>query len=127
MKPIIADQITISVDTQYIPEHPATSNKKFAFAYEISINNAGNEAVQLINRYWLITNADGEKTEVQGAGVIGEQPIITGGKSFKYTSGAILDTPVGTMQGHYEMKSESGERIKVRIPIFRLAIPHAIN
>lgn len=127
MKPSIAEQITISVDTQYIPEHPAASKKKFAFAYEISIKNSGSETVQLINRFWLITNADGEKTEVQGAGVIGEQPVIASGKSYKYTSGAVLETPVGTMEGHYEMKCESGELVRVPIPVFRLAVPNAIN
>ncbi|UAA38182.1 Co2+/Mg2+ efflux protein ApaG [Paraneptunicella aestuarii] len=123
----IADQVLIQVKTRYLAEHPAAKADKYAFAYDIDIHNQGSDTVQLINRYWLITNANGEKTEVHGSGVVGEQPILKPGGSFQYTSGAVLETPVGTMEGYYEMKLDNGHLFKVPIPIFRLAVPNSIN
>ena len=123
----VEDHILVQVNTRYLSEHPATSKGEFAFAYDVNITNEGNETVQLINRYWLITNANGEKTEVQGSGVVGEQPVLKSGDSFQYTSGAVIETPVGTMEGHYEMKLENGNMIRVPIAVFTLAVPNTIN
>lgn len=83
--------------------------------------------MQLLRRYWLITNGNGRETEVQGEGVIGEQPHIAPGNEYQYTSGAVLETPMGTMQGHYVMVDEQGDEFHVEIPVFRLAIQTHIH
>ena len=123
----LAAQIKIDVNTQYLHGRLPEEEEKYAFAYKIAICNNGNEEVQLVNRYWLITDANGKKTEVRGAGVIGEQPMIAAGQSFQYTSGAILDTPVGTMQGYYEMRCPNGDMFEAPIEVFGLAVPNVIN
>jgi ApaG protein len=120
------NKVDISVETQYL-ENRIPDKDKYVFAYKISIQNNGQQSVQLISRYWLITDGNGEKTEVQGDGVIGEQPHIQIGDTFQYTSGAVLDTPVGTMQGYYEMQREDGERFQAAINVFSLAVPNAVN
>ena len=118
--------ITIKVKTKYL-QAQLTEKNKYAFAYNIAIHNGGNEKVKLLHRYWLITDADGKKTEVRGPGVIGKQPQIAAGESFVYSSSAVLDTPVGTMEGIYQMQSESGRLFNAPIPVFSLAIPNIIN
>jgi len=120
------NKVDITVETQYL-KNQIPDKSKYVFAYKISIHNNGQQSIQLLNRYWLITDGNGEKTEVQGEGVIGEQPHIQVGDSFQYTSGAVLDTPVGTMQGYYEMQREDGERFQAAINIFSLAVPNAVN
>jgi ApaG protein len=120
------NKVNITVHTQYLKNQIADKDK-YVFAYNVAINNNGQQSVQLINRYWLITDGNGKKTEVQGPGVIGEQPHIKAGGSFQYTSGAVLDTPVGTMQGYYEMLGEYGERFQAPINIFSLAVPNVLN
>ena len=120
------NQVDITVETQYLKDQ-IPDKSKYAFAYKISIHNNCQDTVQLINRYWLITDGNGKKTEVQGPGVIGEQPHIKSGDCFYYTSGAVLDTPVGTMQGHYEMQGEDGERFQAAISVFSLAVPNVLN
>ena len=119
--------IKIEVETQYLPDHVPEKPDSYAFAYRIVIRNLGDEKVKLLNRYWLITDANGKKTEVQGPGVVGEQPEIPAGKSYRYTSGAILETPMGTMEGHYEMERNDGSLFKAPIDVFSLAIPNLIN
>jgi ApaG protein len=121
-----ANKIEIRVETQYL-KNQIPDKDKYVFAYKISIHNNGQQSVQLINRYWLITDGNGEKTEVQGEGVIGEKPHIQIGDTFQYTSGAVLDTPVGTMQGYYEMQREDGELFQAAINVFSLAVPNAVN
>jgi len=120
------NKVEITVETQYL-KNQIPDREQYAFAYKISIHNYGQNSVQLINRYWLITDGNGKKTEVQGPGVIGEQPHIPPGESFKYTSGAVLDTPVGTMQGYYEMQQKDGERFEATISVFSLAVPNVVN
>jgi ApaG protein len=120
------NKVEITVETQYL-KNQIPDKDKYAFAYKISIHNQGQHSVQLINRYWLITDGNGKKTEVQGPGVVGEQPHISPGKYFTYTSGAVLDTPVGTMQGYYEMQQKDGERFEAAINVFSLAVPNIVN
>ena len=120
------NKVDITVQTQYL-KNQVPDKDKYVFAYKIAIHNLGQQSIQLINRYWLITDGNGKKTEVQGAGVIGEQPHILPGEAFQYTSGAVLDTPVGTMQGYYEMQPEDGERFQAEISVFSLAVPNAVN
>ncbi|WP_102797512.1 Co2+/Mg2+ efflux protein ApaG [Bowmanella denitrificans] len=119
--------IVIHVKTEYLPGSSNPAQQRFAFAYHISITNMGNEPAQLLNRYWLISDANGKVSEVSGAGVVGKQPHIGVGETYEYSSGAILDTPVGSMQGYYEMQRPDGERFQAPIAIFRLAVPNLIN
>lgn len=119
--------IDIEIRTRYLPEQSAPSDQRYAFAYTITIINRGNEAVRLLNRHWLITDAHNRVREVRGAGVVGEQPLIAAGDSFEYTSGAVLETAVGTMQGSYEMISSSGRTFNAPIQAFSLAQPGALH
>lgn len=113
---------SVYVETQSIPEE-----ERFVFAYTVTLRNLGRFNVQLLGRYWLITNGNGRQTEVQGEGVVGEQPLIIPSSEFQYTSGAVLETPLGTMEGHYDMIDHQGESFRIAIPVFRLAIPTLIN
>ena len=119
--------ITVTVQTAYIPEHSNELEKRFVFSYTITIANNSETSVKLLTRYWLITDANEDTSTVAGEGVIGKQPIITPGKSFQYTSGCVLKTPVGTMQGHYQMLTDENKNIQVEIPVFRLALPNILN
>lgn len=121
------NQIDINVKTQYLADRFPEAEGKFAFAYQITIENKGTNSVTLLNRYWLITDGNGKKTEVAGEGVVGEQPDIAPGKSFRYTSGAVLDTPVGTMEGHYQFRSGYGDLFTTPINVFGLAVPNLVN
>jgi ApaG protein len=120
---------TIRIETKmaYLAEQSAPSERRFVFAYTINIHNAGQTPAKLLTRHWLITDADGHVQEVNGDGVIGEQPEILPGESHTYSSGAIIETPVGTMQGRYGMVSSTGTHFDARIPVFRLAVPGVLN
>lgn len=120
-------RVCVQVQSIYIESQSIPEEDRYVFAYTITIRNLGRVNVQLLRRYWLITNSNARQIEVQGEGVIGEQPLILPGDEFHYTSGAILETPLGTMEGHYEMVAENGESFRVPIPVFRLAIPTLIN
>ncbi|WP_088330581.1 Co2+/Mg2+ efflux protein ApaG [Lacimicrobium sp. SS2-24] len=122
-----SDAIRIHVTSQYLEQSSIPNAQKYAFSYHVRIENHDTQAVQLLNRYWLITDADGNKSEVQGAGVVGKQPVIAPGDSYEYSSGAILETPVGSMQGFYEMQRTDGTRFKAPIPVFSLVVPSLIN
>ena len=119
--------IQVKVDNFYLGAQSEPAENRFVFAYTITIENCSKEAVTLLKRYWLITDANGKQAEVYGDGVVGEQPELAPGSSYSYTSGAVLETPVGTMQGHYEMISHSEQRFKAAIPVFRLAMPNILN
>lgn len=119
--------VHISVETFYIDAQSDSTADRYVFAYTISIDNQTNQRVQLLRRYWKITDANGKVTEVNGDGVIGEQPYLAPGERFTYTSGAVLETPVGTMQGHYEMIAPDHQEFLVPIPLFRLAVPGVLN
>lgn len=119
--------VPVDVETFYIAAQSDPAAERYVFAYTITIRNLSTEPVQLLRRYWLITDANGKQTEVEGEGVVGEQPSLTPGSSYRYTSGAVLETPVGTMQGHYEMVTAQHERFHATIPMFRLAMPNILN
>lgn len=116
--------ITVLVQPVFLEDRSAPAEGRFVWAYKVRIENAGAAAVQLINRYWRITDAEGRTEEVRGAGVVGEQPVIRPGAAYEYTSGAPLRTPSGMMAGHYEMEAPSGERFNVAIPAFSLDSPY---
>ena len=100
---------------------------RYVFSYTITIRNNSPAAAQLLNRHWIITNGQGEVEEVRGEGVVGKQPKLAPGEAFEYTSGAILKTPVGSMQGSYEFANEAGARFNVEIPAFSLSVPNLVH
>lgn len=118
--------ISVVVQTRDIPEQSDAKQNRFVFAYTIAITNNGDTSAQLLSRYWLITDANGKKVEVQGAGVVGEQPTIEPNETYTYTSGCILETEVGTMEGFYEFVSDS-ETAQIPINVFRLAVPNIVH
>ena len=120
-------KIDVMVKSAYIAEHSSPSEGRFVFAYTINIHNQGSIAAKLITRHWVITDADGKEQEVFGEGVVGEQPLLQPGENFEYTSGTVLDTPVGCMQGHYQMVAENGASFKTPIPAFTLSCPNMLN
>lgn len=124
---IDSPRVCIQVQSVYVESQSIPEEERYVFAYTITIRNLGRFNVQLLGRYWLITNSNGRQTEVQGEGVVGEQPLIPPGGEFQYTSGAILETPLGTMEGHYEMVDHQGQLFQTAIPVFRLAIPTLIH
>lgn len=119
---------SIQIDTQtfYIDAQSEPEQNKYVFAYTIRIHNHSNQTIQLLRRHWLISDANGQQVEVDGEGVVGEKPTLAPDEHYSYTSGALLETPVGTMQGHYIMQSDQRE-FTVDIPLFRLAIPNILN
>jgi ApaG protein len=119
--------VKVSVETFYVEGQSEPELEKYVFAYSVTIRNHSLCSTKLLSRYWLITDANGKEIEVQGDGVVGETPTIGPGESYKYTSGAILDTPVGTMQGHYTLKNEFGSMIEAPIDVFRLACPNILH
>ena len=116
--------ICVTVHPQYLPEQSSPEDQRFVWAYTVTIQNQGDETVQLVNRFWRITDAKGTSHEVRGEGVVGEQPVLTPGDSFEYTSGTPLATPSGMMLGSYEVETESGEYFDVTVPAFSLDSPH---
>lgn len=122
-RPRVAIQVqSVYLETQSIPDQA-----RFVFAYTVSVHNLGRFDIQLLRRYWRITDAHGRQIIVQGDGVVGEQPLILPGTEFRYTSGAVLETPCGTMEGYYEMIDHLGAEFRADIDPFRLAIPQIIN
>jgi ApaG protein len=119
--------IQIQVKTAYLPERSSPRENSYLFMYTIRISNVGSETAQLISREWIITNADGEVERVKGPGVVGEQPVLPPGGSFEYTSYCPLKTPVGSMQGSYQMMTAGGEQFDAMISPFTLAVPNALN
>lgn len=119
--------IQVSALTAWLAEQSEPERNRFVFAYTITIENLGSVTAQLISRHWLITDAHGKVQEVRGEGVVGEQPVLPPGGSYQYTSGAVLETPVGTMQGSYRMVADDGHDFDAEIPTFRLAVPNVLN
>jgi len=119
--------IIVKVDTEYLSQESEPDNSRFVFAYQITIQNRGNESTQLISRHWVVTDGNEGKKVYSGMGVVGEQPLITAGQSYRYSSGIVLDTPVGTMQGHYTMRDPQGRSYDVPIEPFLLSTPNTVN
>jgi len=119
--------IRVEVRSEYIPERSSARDHSYWFQYHVRISNVGPRTAQLISREWIITNANGEVERVKGPGVVGEQPVLTPGASFEYTSFCPLNTPVGSMQGSYQMVTADGERFDAVIAPFTLAVPNSLN
>lgn len=124
---INSPRISVQVQSVYIESQSSPDEERYVFAYTITLRNLGRTPVQLLKRYWLITNGNGRETEVQGEGVVGVQPHIEPGGEYQYTCGAVIETPMGTMQGHYEMIDAQGKAFRVAIPVFRLAVQTLIH
>ena len=119
--------IDISVTTQYLQEQSDPENNRYVFAYTIGIENKREQAVKLLSRHWIITDDNNKVEELRGSGVLGQQPMIAPGQVFHYTSGAVLTTGFGTMQGSYEMLSADGETFAAPIPAFLLSRPLSVH
>ena len=115
----------VEVDPRFLPDQSAPDEGVWSFAYTITIRNTGEVPAQLISRHWIITDELAQVEEVKGLGVIGQQPLLKPGESFRYTSGCPLETPSGIMVGSYRMTTEDGEQFNVDIPAFSLDSPHA--
>lgn len=120
-------EFSISVRPQFVPEHSDPDEEKFLFAYTVTIRNTGDVTAQLISRHWIITDANNKVEEVQGLGVVGEQPVLQPGEAFEYTSGCPLATPVGSMRGSYQCVAEDGTRFEAAIPEFVLTMPRTLH
>ena len=119
--------IRVQVSTAYVDEQSEPSSGRYVFAYTITISNNGGVAARLKSRHWIITDANGKVQEVNGDGVVGEQPHLKPGEQFRYSSGAVLETPVGAMQGLYRMEADNGDRFDAPIPPFTLAVPGMLH
>jgi ApaG protein len=120
-------RIKVVAVTAFMAEQSEPAHKRYVFAYTITIENIGDVTAQLLSRHWVITDALGQVQEVRGDGVIGQQPILVPGESFQYTSGAILETPMGKMEGSYQMLGEDGVSFDAEILPFRLTVPHSLH
>ncbi|WP_172150437.1 MULTISPECIES: Co2+/Mg2+ efflux protein ApaG [Pseudomonas] len=120
-------QVDVRVTTRYLPEQSQPEQNRFAFAYNVTIVNQGQLPAKLLSRHWLITDGDGHVQEVRGAGVVGQQPLIAVGESHTYSSGTVMATRVGTMQGSYQMLAADGKQFDALIAPFRLAVPGSLH
>jgi ApaG protein len=119
--------LEISVATQFLDEQSDPDGERYVFAYTIRIRNLGRLPAQLLDRHWVITDGNGRIEEVRGEGVVGEQPRLEPGEAFTYTSGAVLETAVGTMQGSYHMSGDDGTEFEAPIPAFTLSVPRTLH
>jgi len=120
-------KIRVEVETSYIEEQSDPRDKRFVFSYTITIRNEGQVPARLLTRHWIITDANGNVKETRGDGVVGEQPYLKPGQGFRYSSGAVIETPVGTMQGSYQMIADDGQHFDAPIAPFRLAMPGVLH
>lgn len=123
----VTQGIRVCVKAQYLPEHSSARERRWAFSYTVTVTNEGSDAATLLARHWVITDAAANVEHVRGPGVVGYQPHLAGGQSFTYTSGAILRTPHGMMQGEYLMERSDGTRFDASIAAFALATPESIH
>jgi ApaG protein len=123
----VTQDIRVSVECRYAPERSQPAHDLWFFVYTVTIANESTEAIQLLTRRWIITDATGRVEEVRGPGVVGEQPVIEPGEAYRYTSGCPLPTPFGSMEGSYQLSTRSGARLEAEIARFELREPGAIH
>lgn len=119
--------IEVDVETAYLEEQSSPGMNRYVFSYTITIRNEGSSPAKLLTRHWIINDANGNVQEVHGEGVVGEQPYLKPGESFQYTSGTVIETPVGSMEGSYQMLSEDGTPFNADIPAFTLSLPNKLH
>ncbi len=127
MEEITPYNITVSVDTTYLESQSSSDDDRYVFAYTVTIQNNGDVSAQLLTRHWIITDSNGKTQEVKGDGVVGEQPHLKPGEGFQYTSGTMLETPVGTMHGSYQMLADDGTEFDAEIELFTLSAPRVLH
>lgn len=127
MKQDPEEAIEIEVQTAYLEDQSQPDQGRFAFSYTITLRNQGRRAARLLTRHWVITDANGKVQEVRGEGVVGKKPLLNPGQDFQYTSGAYLETPVGSMQGSYGMRTDDGRHFDAPIRPFSLAMPRLVH
>ena len=120
-------RIQVDVKSAYVDEHSSPDNEQYVFAYTVTIRNTGAISAQLRTRHWIITDANAKVKEVRGDGVVGEQPHLAPGEGFQYTSAAVIETPVGSMHGSYQMVADDGHRFDAPIPAFSLSVPKLVH
>ena len=120
-------KIRVEVESSYVEEQSDPGDKRFVFSYTITIRNEGRVPARLLTRHWIITDANGNVKETRGDGVVGERPYLKPGQGFRYSSGAVIETPVGTMQGSYQMVADDGQHFDAPIAPFRLAMPGVLH
>lgn len=120
-------EFSVAVETAYIAEQSDVEQNRYVFSYTITITNTGSISAQLISRHWVITDVTGSIQEVRGLGVVGVQPLLKPGEHFQYTSGSVLNTPVGTMHGSYHMTAEDGTQFDALIAPFTLSMPRVLH
>lgn len=120
-------QINVTVKTAYIEAQSAPETNRYVFAYTVTITNTGSVPARLVSRHWIITDANEKVQEVRGEGVVGEQPHLSPGASFQYTSGTMIETPVGSMSGSYQMIADDGTEFDAEIPRFVLSMPRTLH
>jgi len=134
---IISENVTVSTITAFIEQQSDIENNRFVFSYKITISNRSDQTVQLLSRHWIIQDANRKIEEIYGEGVIGEQPVISPGESYTYTSGAVIETEIGTMEGRYFLITKSAQvtskgdahisEFEIPIPRFTLSIPRTLH
>lgn len=127
MRPDKPYKIDVSVAARFLDEQSAPAENRYVFAYTITIANTGSVPARLISRHWIITDGNGKISEVRGEGVVGEQPWMRPGDDYSYTSGAVIETSLGTMEGSYQMLADDGTRFDATIPAFVLSIPRTVH
>jgi len=127
MQADMSNNIDIQVETAYVEDQSEPDEDRYVFAYTITITNTGKVPAKLLSRHWIITDANSKVQEVEGEGVVGEQPHLHPGESFSYTSAAMLETPVGCMEGSYQMMTDQGESFDAPIPVFNLSTPNILH
>ena len=119
--------IDVAVKSAYVESQSAPESNRYVFAYTVRITNQGSVAARLLTRHWVITDGNNKTQEVRGPGVVGEQPYLAPGKSFEYSSGAVLETPFGSMRGSYQMIADDGVEFDAEIPAFVLTTPRTLH
>jgi ApaG protein len=119
--------VKVSVRSAYLDEQSDPQDNRYVFAYTVTIENDGDVPAKLLSRHWVITDSDNQIQEVRGEGVVGEQPRLSPGERFEYTSGTVIGTPVGTMSGSYRMVADDGTTFEAEIPRFTLSIPRTLH
>ncbi len=127
METAITRDVEVSVAAFFLENESDPDNNNFSFAYKVQLKNLGQETVQLLSRHWIITDSVGKVQHVKGPGVVGEQPVLRPGEDYEYTSGSRLESPMGTMEGTYQMVTQDGEHFDIKIPLFTLAVPGTLN
>src|ERR1700689_1671549 len=123
----VRHKISVEVQTAYLEDQSEPRERRYVFSYTITIRNEGEVPAKLLTRHWVITDANGRVQEVRGDGVVGEQPYLKPGQGFRYSSGAVLETPVGAMQGSDQVIADDGAQFDAPIPAFRLAMPGMLH